>query len=75
MGRYNINRMLEGQKTIADGLNTLLNIVNRYYGLDKAEVDILFHNWYRGMNQIADRRKRKMEQEFVREYRKIHRND
>ena len=75
MKRYNFNRMLEGQDSIAKGLNTLVNIVNRYYELEEAEVDILFRNWYRGMNQIADRRKRKMEQDFVREYRKTHKND
>lgn len=75
MGRYNINRMLEGQDPIANGLNALVNIVNQYYKLEEAEIDILIHNWYRGMNQIADRRKQKMDQDFVREYRKIHRND
>lgn len=75
MGHYNINRMLEGQKPIANGLNALVNIVNQYYKLEEAEIDILIHNWYCGMNQIADRRKQKMDQDFVREYRKIHRND
>lgn len=74
-GRYNFNLMLEGQNPIANGLNTLINTVNRYYELEEAEVDILIRNWYRGMNQIADRRKRKMDQDFVSEYRKIHRND
>lgn len=75
MGRYNYNRMLEGQNPIANGLNILVNIVNRYYELEEAEVEILIRNWYRGMNQVADRRKRKMKQDFVCEYRKIHRND
>lgn len=73
--RYNFNRMLEGQNSIANGLNTLINTVNWYYELEEAEVEILIRNWYRGMNQIADRRKRRMDQHFVSEYRKIHRND
>ena len=51
MGRYNFNRMLEGQDSIAKGLNTLINTVNRYYELEEAEVEILIRNWYRGMNQ------------------------
>lgn len=75
MGRYNVNRMAEGQKPIADGLNTLLNVVNRYYGLEEVEVDILVHNWYRGMNQILDRRRKIMNKDFTREYRKAHQND
>lgn len=75
MGRYNVNRMAEGQKPIKDGLNTLLNIVNRYYGLEEVEADILVHNWYRGMNQILDRRREIMNKDFTREYRKAHQND
>lgn len=63
-------KMQQGREPIAQEFKNLLGVINQYYGLNDAEIDMLTTGFYGGLIKVIDSRRKESWQQFRRDYKR-----
>lgn len=68
-------KMQQGREPIAAELNTMLNVIHKYYNLTNHEADIIIEGFYDALGRVIDNRRHKIMSSLTRNSRRYNNED
>lgn len=71
----NTVKMRQGREPIAAELNTMLNVIHKYYNLTNHEADIIIEGFYGALGRVIDNRRKEIMSSLTRNSRRYNNED